>query len=198
MTTDTQQPHDSKGEESREKLNKDEGQASGLATDRDERISDSLEQHETPLLQQAQLLEQLHNHDGIITQQELHKAWLQQHCGFCNNCNRWIADAGMIKTHILRVHTDIASYINAELHAECKAFKDLLKRDAEFRWCTRKVYGTGRHCSQCPVLFQLVLAHASRHAVSASRETEVPDTWPMPPPATSKHYYCEQPHTDAG
>ena len=53
MTTDTQQPHDSKGEESREKLNKDEGQASGLATDRDERISDSLEQHETPLLQQA-------------------------------------------------------------------------------------------------------------------------------------------------
>ena len=92
----------------------------------------------------------------------------------------------MIKTHILRVHKEVASCINAELHAECAKFKYLLKRDQHCRWCDRKVHGTDRHCSQCPVLFQLVLAHIRREADSASPQMDLPTEWPMPQPALQK------------
>ena len=106
----------------------------------DERLSASNTGHDIPLLQQrTAVLDHLHHHDGIITQADLHKNHLQQHCGFCG---RWIAEAGMIKTHILRVHTDIARSITAELHTACAAFKHLLRRPC--RWCERTVHGADR------------------------------------------------------
>ena len=64
------------------------------------------------------MLDHLHHHDGILTQADLHKAHLQQHCGFCG---RWIAEAGMIQTHIQRIHKDIASSTTAELRTACVA-----------------------------------------------------------------------------
>ena len=92
----------------------------------------------------------------------------------------------MIKTHILRVHKEAASYINAELHTACAKFKYLLKRDQPCRWCDRTVHGADRHCSQCPVLFQLVLEQIRRDADSASPQIDLPVDWPMPQPALQK------------
>ena len=76
--------------------------------------------------------------------------------------------------------------INAELHAACAKFKYLLKRDQPCRWCDRTVHGADRHCSQCPVLFQLVLAQLMRDADSASPQIALPVDWPMPQPALQK------------
>ena len=92
----------------------------------------------------------------------------------------------MIKTHILRVHKEVASCINAELHTACAKFKYLLKRDQPCRWCDRTVHGADRHCSQCPVLFQLVLEQIRREADSASPQIDLPTEWPMPQPALQK------------
>ena len=149
----------------------------------DERLSASNDADSGPLLQRQQVVQQLRTHEGIVTQANLHKQHLTQHCGFCQ---RWIAEPGMIKTHILRVHKEVASCINAELHAECAKFKYLLRRDQHCRWCDRKVHGTDRHCSQCPVLFQLVLARIRREADSASPQMDLPTEWPMPQPALQK------------
>ena len=146
----------------------------------EERLSASGEDEARPLLQQSTVIQNLNTHDGIITQADLHSNHLQQHCGFCQ---RWIAESGMIKTHILRIHKDLAPLINAELHAACTKFKYLLKRDQPCRWCGKIVHGTDRHCSQCPVLFQLILAQVRRQAASATPTIKLPSTWPMPQPA---------------
>ena len=152
-------------------------------TPQDERLSASKDEDSGPLLQRTQVTQHLGTHEGIITQADLHRHHLTQHCGFCQ---RWIAEPGMIKTHILRVHKEVASCINAELHAECAKFKYLLKRDQPCRWCDRTVHGADRHCSQCPVLFQLVLAQIRREADSASPQIDLPTEWPMPQPALQK------------
>ena len=149
----------------------------------DERLSASQDADSGPLLQRTQVVQQLCTHEGIITQADLRRQHLTQHCGFCQ---RWIAEPGMIKTHILRVHKEAASYLNAELHAACAKFKYLLKRDQPCRWCDRKVHGADRHCSQCPVLFQLVLEQIRRDADSASPQIDLPIDWPMPQPALQK------------
>ena len=149
----------------------------------DKRLSASNDADSGPLLQRPQVVQQLCTHEGIITQANLHKQHLTQRCGFCR---RWIAEPGMIKTHILRVHKEAASSINAELHAACAKFKYLLKRDQPCRWCDRTVHGADRHCSQCPVLFQLVLAQLRREADSASPQIALPVDWPMPQPALQK------------
>ncbi|CAE6924592.1 unnamed protein product [Symbiodinium sp. CCMP2592] len=148
-----------------------------------------------PLLRQDEVLQHLQNQGGILTQAELHKTVLRQHCGFCG---RWIADAGMIKTHILRTHADLASLINADLHQACAQFKHLLKRDQQCDWCQRKVHGAERHSSQCPVLFQLLLAKAQRQAGSASTSLTLPTAWPMPMPATQRSIAdcLANPHSD--
>ena len=145
----------------------------------EERLSASGEDAAKPLLQQSAVLQHLHTHDGVITQADLRSNHLQQHCGFCQ---RWIAESGMIKTHILRIHKDLAPLLNAELHAACTKFKHRLKRDQPCRWCGKTVHGTDRHCSQCPVLFQLILAQVRRQAASATPNTALPSTWPMPQP----------------
>ena len=149
-------------------------------TQPEERLSASGDHTAKPLLQQNAVLQHLDTQDGLITQADLHSNHLLQHCGFCQ---RWIAESGMIKTHILRIHKDLAPLINAELHAACARFKHLLRRDQACRWCGRTVHGTDRHCSQCPVLFQLVLAQVRRQAASATPNIiKMPTTWPMPQP----------------
>ena len=144
----------------------------------DEPLSASKDADSGPLLQRTQVVQQLCTHEGIITQADLHRQHLTQHCGFCQ---KWIAEP-----HILRVHKEAASYINAELHTACAKFKHLLKRDQPCRWCDRKVHGADRHCSQCPVLFQLVLEQIRRDADSASSQIDLPIDWPMPQPALQK------------
>ena len=59
----------------------------------------------------------------------------------------------------------------------------MLKRSQNCRWCGRIVHGTDRHCSQCPVLFQLLLAEIHRRDASTSKETGPPQIWPMSCPA---------------
>ena len=133
-----------------------------------------------PLLQQQTVLQHLDTPEGLLTQADIHSNHLMQHCGFCQ---RWIAEPGMIKTNILRMHKDLAQLLNAELHAACARFKHLLRRDQACRWCGRTVHGTDRHCSQCPVLFQLVLAQRRRQAASATPSTlTMPSIWPTPQP----------------
>ena len=63
----------------------------------DVRLSASNDADSGPLLQRPQVVQQLCTHEGNITQANLHKQHLTQHCGFCQ---RWIAEPGMIKTHI--------------------------------------------------------------------------------------------------
>ena len=72
--------------------------------------------------------------DGNISQATLNREHLLHRCGFCG---RWIAEEGMIETHSLRIHTDIARHITAELHKACVAFKHLLKRDQSCPGCER-------------------------------------------------------------
>ena len=50
----------------------------------------------------------------------------------------------------------------------------------------RTVHGADRHCSQCPVLFQLVLEQIRREADSATPQIDLPTEWPMPQPALQK------------
>ena len=153
------------------------------STPQDERFSASKDEDSGPLLQRTQVTQHLGTHEGIITQADLHRHHLTQHCGFCQ---RWIAEPGMIKTHILRVHKEVASCINAELHTAYAKFKYLLQRDQPCRWCDRTVHGADRHCSQCPVLFQLVSEQIRREADSASPQIDLPTEWPMPQPALQK------------
>ena len=91
----------------------------------------------------------------------------------------------MIKTHILRVHKEAASHINAELHTACAKFKYLLKRDQPCRWCDRQFMGRIDTALNV-VLFQLVLAQLRRDADSASPQIDLPVDWPMPQPALQK------------
>ena len=133
-----------------------------------------------PLLKQDRVLQHLQQHEGVLTQADLHRAHLSQHCGFCG---RWIAEGGMIKTHILRAHKELAAFLTADFHKACTEFKYTLKRSQTCRWCGRIVHGTDRHCSQCPVLFQLLLAEIHRRDASISQETGPPQTWPMSCPA---------------
>ena len=135
-----------------------------------------------PLLLQSAIRQHLHNSEGIITQAGIHKAHLAEHCG---SCGRWIADAGMIKTHILRVHKNLAPLITAEFHKASSAFKHLLTRNQPCSWCGRKVHGTERHSSQCPVLFQLVLESIRQKADSAVPQAPHIETWPMPSPVAN-------------
>ena len=137
------------------------------------------EDESVPLMKQSKVYQHLQQHDGVLTQADLHKTHLKQRCGFCG---RWIAEAGVIKTHILRVHKELAEHLTADFHKACAEFKYLLKRNQHCRWCDRIVHGVDRHCSQCPVLFQLLLAKIQRQAVSASTVTTLPHTWPMPCP----------------
>ena len=116
----------------------------------DERPSAS-DEDSVPLLKQDRVLQHLQQHEGVLTQADLHRAHLSQHCGFCG---RWIAEGGMIKTHILRVHKELAALLTADFHKACTEFKYMLKRSQNCRWCGRIVHGTDRHSSQCPVLFQ--------------------------------------------
>ena len=44
------------------------------------------------------------------------------------------------------------------------------------------VHGVDRHCSQCPVLFQLILAQVWRQADSVTPAVQLPATWPVPQP----------------
>ncbi|CAE7279311.1 unnamed protein product [Symbiodinium natans] len=148
---------------------------------------------ESTLLQNEATLALLQSHEGICTQAALHKTYLKQHCGFCG---RWIADAGMIKTHIQRVHTNLARHITSDIHTSCQAFKHLFKRDHTCEWCDRMVHGSDRHCSQCPVLFQLILARTSRQAASASPETQLPAVWPVPHPGMDVAIYLKSPTQD--
>ena len=145
----------------------------------DERHSAS-DEDSVPLLKQDKVSQHLQQHEGVLTQADLRQAHLRQHCGFCG---RWIAEGGMIKTHILRVHKELAEFLTADFHKACAEFKYLLKRNQNCRWCGRLVHGTDRHSSQCRVLFQLLLAKIHRRAASTSQETGLPQTWPMSCPA---------------
>ena len=146
-----------------------------------ERCSAS-DEDSAPLLKQERVLQHLQQHEGVLTQADLRHAHLSRHCGFCG---RWIAEGGMIKTHILRVHKELAAFLTADFHKACTEFKYMLKRSQNCRWCGRIVHGTDRHCSQCPVLFQLLLAEIHRREDSTSQEASSPQTWPMTCPAAN-------------
>ena len=99
----------------------------------DERLSASNDADSGPLLQRPQVVQQLCTHEGIITQANLHKQHLTQHCGFCQ---RWIAETrhdqkliyyGFIKK--------LPRPLTLSFMPRAPSSNILLKRDQPCRWC---------------------------------------------------------------
>ena len=91
----------------------------------------------------------------------------------CLQCGFWTPDYTKLKSHVRKVHTQLWDTHQEQVAKTCGSFAAHTPKGLKCPFCELQVYNKGKHCLQCPVMFQVVLEWHRRHPNSRSGPASV-------------------------